>query len=57
MFLLDFLMIVWAYASNRWLYEIVRLESVFSFAVSNGDQFSTPITLNLDPEYLQRNAA
>ena len=24
MFLLDLLMIVWAYASNRWLYEIVR---------------------------------
>ena len=23
MFLLDLLMIVWAYASNRWLYEIV----------------------------------
>ena len=27
MFLLDLLMIVWAYASNRWLYEIVRQES------------------------------
>ena len=26
MFLLDLLMIVWAYASNRWLYEIVRRE-------------------------------
>ena len=26
MFLLDLLMIVWAYASNRWLYEIVRHE-------------------------------
>ena len=26
MFLLDLFMIVWTYASNRWLYEIVRHE-------------------------------
>ena len=31
MYLLDLLIIVWAYALNRWLYEIVRHAIEFEF--------------------------
>ena len=41
MFLLDLLMIVWAYASNRWLYEIVRHALFITFQIENDEWSGT----------------
>ena len=41
MFLPDLLMIVWAYASNRWLYEIVRHALFITFQIENDEWSGT----------------